>query len=128
MTKNDFKFNISYTLGLNIFKSRSLNPTQWVPSNNNKNVPKFSYNLLLPCYLCSNYSNYLDKYSFFWNALTTLTFAHCKNTWDILFNVFTVDCLHTCKALADFFQWTRRTNEQMESVPSKCASKKILRI
>jgi hypothetical protein len=55
MTKNDLKFNISYTLGLNISKSRSLNPTQWVPSNNNKNVPKFSYNLLLPCYLCSNY-------------------------------------------------------------------------
>jgi hypothetical protein len=73
-------------------------------------------------------SNYLDKYRFFWNALTTLPFAYCKNTWDVLFNVFTVDCLHSCKALADFFQGTLKTNDQMESVPSKCASKTILRI
>ncbi len=42
--------------------------------------------------------------------------------------MFTVDCLDSCKALADFFQCTGRTNDQVESVPRKCASKKILRI
>jgi hypothetical protein len=41
--------------------------------------------------------------------------------------VLTVDCLHSCKALADFFQCTWRTNDEMESVPSKCASNKLLR-
>jgi hypothetical protein len=41
--KKDSKFNISWTLGLKISKSPSLNSTQWTLSNNTNSMPKFPY-------------------------------------------------------------------------------------